>query len=110
MMIESAESSGVKPGRIIDEEIRGVDAPCVELTAGIDGVWSGWASEEGVSLSDHTDRHNEPAAMSRGRTNTASYKIAAKVWGRVQSAKTMHEASEILSAAGLSMHYWCRMD
>lgn len=81
------------------------------LTAGLDGVWSGSASpDRGISLDDHTDRYNYPAEITTRQTPGSAYRKAAKVWDRVQSAKSMYEASRILTDAGCKLHYYCRMD
>lgn len=82
------------------------------LTAGVEGVWTGTVCPEyGVSLSDLTDKNNEPASITHhSQTNGSAYRKAAKVWEAVKLAKSMNEASQILSAAGCKMHYYCRMD
>jgi len=93
-----------------DEVIRGIDAPRPRLMAGVPGVWSGYADETGIHLSDDADQHNMPAEVTHKQTEAAAYSIACKVWDRVQKAATMPEASSLLTAAGARLHYWCRMD
>jgi hypothetical protein len=95
---------------IHEEEIRGIDAPRPRLTAGLDGVWSGSVDESGVSLSDHTDRFNEPAACTHNQSEARAYDLAARVWPRVRACRTMSEAKDVLRAAGCRLHYWCRVD
>lgn len=92
-----------------DEPIRAIDAPKPELTAGNE-KWSGRLDNEGVHLRDLTDRYNEPCECSHGQTGAQAYKLASKVWSQVKEAKTMGEASSILSAAGCKLHYWCAID
>ena len=93
------------------EEIRGIDAPRPVLSAGIDGVWSGKADNDGIFLRDLSDANNCPAECTpSGQTNAKAYAVAAKVWDAVRAAKSMHEAGQILRAAGAKLHYWCMMD
>jgi hypothetical protein len=109
---EYALDSGITTGWFAvheDDPIRAIDAPKPELTAGND-KWSGRLDNEGVHLRDLTDRNNEPCECTYGQTGAQAYKLAVKVWHKVQAAGTMHEASEILSAAGCKLHYWCSVD
>ena len=81
------------------------------LSAGLDDVWDGQASQSGgITLNDRTDRHNEPCMITSRQTNGSAYRKAAKVWEQVKGAKSMHEASNILHAAGCKLHYFCRLD
>lgn len=110
--IDQARAAGVSEHLVATylEEVRGVDAPLPLLVAGND-KWSGKADETGVFLRDLTDLNNEPAMTNRhGQKNSQAYKLAAKVWGQMAGCKTMHEASEVLSAAGVKLHYWCMVD
>lgn len=96
---------------LYDEECRGVDAPKATLTAGVGGVWSGHVDDNGVYLADLTDQHNDPRSITRhDQANNTAYAFAAKVWARVQEAKTFGEAERILSDAGCRLHYYCAMD
>ena len=96
---------------VYDQEIRGIDAPRPVLSAGIDGVWSGKADNDGIFLRDLSDANNCPAECTpSGQTNAKAYAVAAKVWDAVRAAKSMHEAGQILRAAGAKLHYWCMMD
>lgn len=92
-----------------DDPIRAIDAPKPELTAGNE-KWNGRLDNDGVHLRDLTDRYNEPCECTHGQTGAQAYKLAAKVWDRVKLAETMHEADEILRAAGCRLHYWCAVD
>lgn len=92
-----------------DQPIRAIDAPKPELHAGNE-KWSGRLDNDGVHLRDLTDKFNEPCECTHGQTGTKAYKLATKVWGKVKEAETMHEASEILRAAGCRLHYWCAID
>ena len=93
-----------------EREVRGVDAPRPLLTAGLEGVWSGSADEGGIHLRDLVDRNNEPTAITHDQTNARAYELARKVWDGVKLARTMGEASDILSAAGCRLHYFCAVD
>lgn len=88
--------------------IRGVDAPRPKLTAGVRGEWSASADQDGVTLTRLNDV-NEWTESNRG-SNAAAYERAAKVWPRVQNARTQREASDILEAAGVSLRGWCAVD
>jgi hypothetical protein len=91
-------------------EIKGIEAPRQKLTAGIEGVWSGSADENGISLADLTDRNNEPREITHDQSHAKAYDLARRVWLRVMQARTMHEAAEILQGAGCKLHYYCAMD
>lgn len=97
-------------GRIYDEEIRGIDAPKRELRAGVEGKWSAGADETGVGVYDVEDQYNLPASITHDQTKAAAYAAAAKVWGRVEQAKTYSEACAILRDAGCRLHSYCRID
>lgn len=86
--------------------IRGVDAPKPKLKAGF-GDWSASATDDGVSLRRYDV--NEWTEISREHPNKA-YEKAARVWSKVQKAASFNEASNILSAAGISLHGYCGMD
>ena len=96
--------------KIEERTIKGIDAPREKLVAGKDGVWSGHADENGISLLDHTDHYNEPAEITTRQSTSEAYRLAAKVWEKVKQAASMHEASDILTAAGCQLHGYCRMD
>lgn len=91
-------------------EIKGIEAPREKLTAGVEGVWSGSADEDGISLADLTDRNNEPREITHDQSKAKAYDLARRVWLRVLHAKTMREAAEILGGAGCKLHYYCAMD
>lgn len=93
----------------VETGCRGIDAPKPLLTAGND-KWSGSADESGISLRDNQDQYNEPRQCTHRQTHAEAYRLAAKVWEQVQQAETMHQASDILSAAGCKLHYWCAVD
>ncbi len=94
-----------------EDTIKGIDAPREKLTAGVDGVWSGGAGENGIHLADLTDQNNDPRIITPSSQSSArAYDLARKVWFRVMQAKTMHEASEILGGAGCKLRYYCAMD
>lgn len=95
--------------RMDEETIRGVDAPVVELRAGIQRKWFARADENGVELGDLTDQMNEPRSSSRGSANRA-YKAAAKVWAKLAGVETYSEARRVLEAAGLDLHSYCAID
>lgn len=111
VLIDAARAAGI--GREMLEysegSIRGIDAPVPLLTAQGDG-WHARADDRGISLSDDSDRHNEPAMITTRQTHNQAYRLAAKVWQRVQAAVSFHQAGEILTAAGCRLHYYCRMD
>jgi len=111
-IIAVARIAGVPEGllRCFDEEIKGIDAPRPKLTAGVDGVWSGSADEDGISLSDLADKMNYPHEITHGQTNATAYAIAKKVWPEVQRAQTMSEAAKVLRLAGAKLHGFCGMD
>jgi len=92
------------------DEIRGIDAPKEKLVAGKDGVWCGTLDTDGVHLRDLTDTNNEPTMITIRQTKGAAYALARKVWFRVMQASSMHEAGEILQAAGCRLHSYCAMD
>jgi hypothetical protein len=94
---------------VYDETIRGVDAPKVELLAGVGGLWSASADENGVHIRDLADV-NEWTEITSSQSTAQAYKLAAKVWPKVQAAKTRRDASEILRAAGCRLHGFCGMD
>ncbi len=91
------------------DEIKGINAPKPKLVAGNDKFSAG-ADNDGIHLADLTDRFNEPREITSGQTNARAYEIAAKVWDRVQAAEDFRQASNILSAAGARLHYYCAMD
>lgn len=93
-----------------DREIAGLEAPRERLTAGHAGKWSGEVDEGGVTLSDLTDRNNEPRAITSGQVKSRAYVLAAKVWPQVQAAATFGEAAKILAAAGCKLHHYCAVD
>jgi len=97
--------------RLDIEEIRGVDAPKPELLAGVEGVWSAYAGDRGVSVDDDADKFNEPSEITHhSQSANTAYAIASKVWDRVKASKTFREAVEVLRSAGWKGHYYCRMD
>lgn len=93
-----------------DEEIRGIDAPREPLRAGIEGLWSASADEEGVHLRDLKDVNEWTEITSSKQTNAKAYELAVKVWDRVKEAKTRYEASTILHDAGCKLHGFCGLD
>jgi hypothetical protein len=109
MIAEAGDTSNAV--HLYDEECRGVDAPKVTLTAGVDGVWSGSVGDNGIYLADLTDQHNDPRIITpHDQANNTAYALASKVWGQVQAAKTFSEVQRILSDAGCRLHYYCAMD
>jgi hypothetical protein len=92
-----------------DEEIRAIDAPKPLLTAGVEGEWSASADEDGIHIRDLVSV-NEWTEITHDQTNARAYAIAKSVWPQVQTAKTRHEASAILRAAGARLHGYCGMD
>lgn len=91
--------------------IRGIDAPVEKLTAGVPERWAASASETGIMLCDLSDRWNEWTEITaHGQTKPAAYRIARKVWPQVQAARTLHEASEILTKGGAKLHGYCAVD
>lgn len=96
--------------RTYEDTIKGIDAPRVKLLAGVADVWSGSADEDGVSLADLTDHHNEPREITSRQSKAEAYRLAAKVWPQVQACRTMSEAGRVLTAAGCKLHYYCAMD
>jgi hypothetical protein len=94
---------------IFEEEIRGVDAPQPNLTAGVDGKWYAAASETGISLGA-LDDVNEWREITHNQTGPAAYAIAKKCWQQVESSKTLHEAATILRNNGAKLHGYCGMD
>jgi hypothetical protein len=110
--IEEARAEGVPDGYLqaYDEEIRGIDAPRPVLSAGIAGKWSATADEDGLHLADLADAMNEPRMINTRQTDAEAYRLAAKVWHLLARARTMHEAADILTAAGCRLHYYCAMD
>lgn len=110
MEAELAKYPGAAHLNVVEETIRGIDAPKEELTAGVDGVWSGRVDGDGVHLCDLEDHHNEPRMITFGQTNGSAYAKASKVWAWVKQAKTMYEAGRILTQAGCRLHSYCAMD
>ena len=110
-MVATARSEGVPADYLTsyDEKVRGIDAPRLTLTAGVDGVWSASADDDGVSLADLNDV-NEWRECTHGQAETRAYDLARKVWGQVQAATTRHEASRILREAGCKLHGYCGLD
>jgi hypothetical protein len=110
-LLEQARAEGVRSGvlDLYDETIRGVDAPRPRLTAGVAGVWSASADEDGVCLRSLNDP-NEWTEITHDQTGAAAYAAAAKVWEQMQHAKTRREASDMLHAAGCRLHGFCAMD
>ena len=94
-----------------DGEVRGVDAPKPVLTAGVDGVWSASAGDDGVCLRDLVDVNQwTEITPSSKQTAARAYELARKVWDRVAVAPTRYEASKVLAAAGCKLHGFCGMD
>lgn len=91
------------------DEIKGIDAPKPKLVAGND-KFSASADNDGIHIADHTDKYNEPREITHNQTNAKAYAIAAKVWDQVKAAADFRQASQILSAAGARLHYYCAMD
>ncbi len=110
--VDAARALGVAESwlRYFEEDVRGVDAPQIQLTAGKVGVWSGTADEDGIVLEDLKDTNNLPRTITHDQTNGAAYAAAAKCWSKVKLAESMHEAAEILRGAGARLHYFCAMD
>lgn len=109
--VDTARALGVGERLIAvhEEEVRGVDAPLPLLTAGNE-KWSAKADEDGLLLRDLTDHNNDPAMCDYKQKHSQAYKLAAKVWGQLAACQTMHEAGEVLSKAGVKLHYWCMVD
>lgn len=97
----------IRPGTSVSEDtIKGIHAPVPLLTAGNDAFFAE-ADENGLHLGDRTDQHNDPREITpHDQSKAEAYRRASKVWWKLKSAKTMHEASEILSAAGCRLHYY----
>lgn len=110
-VVDQALAEGIGDGLIGGtlDEIRGVDAPVPELTAG-NGKWSASADRDGLHLRDLTDHYNDPAMCTFKQSKPQAYKLAAKVWDQLAACETMHDASEVLLAAGCKLHYWCMVD
>lgn len=101
------------PGDLNREEymIRGVDAPAEPLAAGVAGIWSAEADENGLHLADLTDHNNEPREITDHRQSPSeAYRRAARVWPQVAASKTLRQAREILESAGCRLHHYCAMD
>ena len=112
-LVEQARLAGVSETwlRFFQNEVRGIDAPKLELTAGIPGKWSGTASEDGIRLHDLADPYNEWTEVTHPRqTNARAYEIAARVWPQVQTARSVHEAACVLREAGADLHGFCAVD
>lgn len=109
LLLARALQAEVPEFKFYEETIRGIDAPRVRLVAGVEGAWIGSADEDGVGLADLRDRANEPRARSRG-TPARAYTLAAKVWARVQAARTYPEALDVLRDAGLDLSTYCAVD
>lgn len=92
-----------------DEEIKGIDAPQPPLTHGVEGEWYVGADHNGISCGQH-DVNQWRDVTSHRQTNAQAYRIAKKVWDKVKQAKTYHEATEILRAAGAKLHGYCGTD
>lgn len=112
-LVEKARGAGIDANllTVYDEEIKAIHAPREVLAAGVNGVWYGSASEDGVYLHALDDPYNEwteltPSSQSKSR----AYDLARKVWEAVKKALTLHEASEILRAAGVKLHGFCAID
>jgi hypothetical protein len=110
--VATARTHGVPEGYVAlyEESIKGIKAPRQVLTAGVAGVWGGHADEDGISLSDLKDPNMWREITHHDQSRARAYEIAAKVWPQVQQAKTLHDAAEILRAAGARLHGYCGMD
>lgn len=110
-VVDQSRAEGIGDGLIgcTLEEIRGVDAPVPELTAG-NGKWSARADRDGLHLRDLTDHYNDPAMCTFKQSKPQAYRLAAKVWDKLAACETMHEAGKVLEAAGCKLHYWCMVD
>jgi hypothetical protein len=110
-LVALARGAGVPEGLLMTyrEEIRAIDAPRPLLTAGVEGKWSAGADEDGIHLADLADV-NEWREITFGQTKARAYDIARKVWDRVCQAKTLHEASRILTDVGAKLHGYCGLD
>lgn len=92
-----------------EESIKALNAPRQKLTAGNDS-WSGHADESGIHLVALNDPNEWTEITDHRQTNARAYQIASKVWDRVQSAKTISEAANILRNAGAKLHGYCAVD
>lgn len=92
-----------------EEEIRGVDAPRVPLTAGVEGKWSIGADERGISGRQYDDI-NEWSLITNGQENSRAYDIAKRVWPLVSQTRTLYEAEKVLTNAGARLHGYCAVD
>lgn len=111
IMAKIKDSGTSFPFYVKSFEIKGVDAPRKKLYAGLEGVWSGYVDSNGVHLADLTDKLNEPREITHhSQSYNKAYDLAAKVWDKVQGAKTINEASQILRDAGCKLHFFCAMD
>lgn len=111
LLIHDARSAGVPESYITfyEETIKGINAPRPKLTAGVEGAWSASADENGIHLHAIFEV-NGWTEYTSGQTKARAYDIAKKVWGRVSAARTLREASDILSAAGAKLYGYCDMD
>lgn len=110
-VVDQARSAGVEDALLgcALEEIRGIDAPLPELTAGNE-KWSAKADRDGVLLRDLSDQYNDPAMCTIRQSKPQAYRLAQKVWDQLADCQTMSEASKVLEAAGCKLHYWCMVD
>lgn len=110
-LVAQARADGVNENwlSIHLETVRGIDAPKPRLEFSND-KFSACADEEGIHLSDLVDQNNLPAMCTFKQSGAKAYDIAAKVWDKVKTAKSMYDAGSILSGAGARLHSWCRMD
>jgi hypothetical protein len=111
-MVDEARHDGIPEGYVAgyDEEIKAIKAPRQVPTAGVAGVWGGHADEDGISLEDLKDPNMWREITHHDQSRVRAYEIAAKVWPQVQQAKTLHDAADILRAAGARLHGYCGMD
>ena len=111
-LVQEARAAGVPEWAcaVYDETCKGIHAPRTPLSAGVPGKWSGHADETGISLLALDDINEWAEITPHDQAKARAYEIAAKVWPKVQAAKTLSQAADILRTAGAKLHGYCRMD
>lgn len=112
-MVSTAQADGVPEHYVAcyAEEIRGVDAPVEALHHVVDGVYGATADGNGITLAAHNDPYNEWREITpHNQSDKQAYRLASKVWDKVTQCQTLHEAADVLRAAGCKLHGYCAMD
>lgn len=112
-MVAHARKAGIPEGYVSSyrDEVRGVDAPVPKLVHCVPGVFSAVADNDGLTLTDLADHYNEWTEITpSSQQNSHAYRLAAKVWSSVAQCSNLHDAANVLRAAGCKLHGFCAVD